>query len=218
MRPSIYLKNLQSSSNWRAQYNPLRGLTLPLLVALLESGERGNYARLQWLYRFIEKRNPTLRAVLQRRQGSLTKLDWNVSVSPGAGSDPRALGARQAALLRAAYERVENLREAVILIALRNRCKEYREAKAAMRHLSRPSIGDRRLPRFAQGAFPDCGRKEVNAGLVRVLDQFAAGEVEDDEEDQNPDQYIIGAAGPDDEAGREVGGVEYVENVEGQGG
>jgi hypothetical protein len=118
MRPSIYLKNLQSASNWRAQYNPLRGLTLPLLVALLESGERGDYARLQWLYRFIEKRNPTLRAVLQRRQGSLTKLDWNVSVAPGAGSDPRALGARQAALLRAAYERIENLREAVTFLAL----------------------------------------------------------------------------------------------------
>jgi hypothetical protein len=67
MRPSIYLKNLQSSSNWRAQYNPLRGLTLPLLVALLEGGERGDYARLQWLYRFIEKRNPTLARGRRRR-------------------------------------------------------------------------------------------------------------------------------------------------------
>jgi phage gp29-like protein len=118
MRPSIFLKNLQTSSNWRAQYNPLRGLTLPLLVALLESGERGDYARLQWLYRFIEKRNPTLRAVLQRRQGSLTKLDWDIRLAPGAGHDPRALAARQAAMLRAAYARVENLREAVSFLAL----------------------------------------------------------------------------------------------------
>ena len=100
MKPSIYLKNLQRSTNWRAQYNPLRGLTMPMLVAMLEAGERGDYARLQWLYRFIEKRNPTLRAVLQRRQGSLTKLDWDVRLGAGRGGDPRALAARQAAVLR----------------------------------------------------------------------------------------------------------------------
>jgi len=118
MRPSLFLKNLQASSNWRAQYNPLRGLTLPLLVSLLEQGERGDYARLQWLYRFIEKRNPTLRAVLERRQSSLAKLDWDVVIAPGAGHDPRALGARQAAVLRAAYSRIENLHEAVAFLAL----------------------------------------------------------------------------------------------------
>jgi phage gp29-like protein len=118
MRPSIFLKNLQASSNWRAQYNPLRGLSLPLLVSLLEQAERGDYARLQWLYRYIEKRNPTLRAVLQRRQGTLTKLDWDVQTVPGSSGDPRALAARQAAVLRAAYGRIENLREAVTFFAL----------------------------------------------------------------------------------------------------
>ena len=74
MKPSSYLKNLQLSTNWRAQFNPLRGLTIAQLVAMLEAGERGNYARLQWLYRFVEKRNPTLRAVLQRRMAALTRL------------------------------------------------------------------------------------------------------------------------------------------------
>ncbi len=133
MRPSIFLKNLQTSSNWRAQYNPLRGLTLPMLVALLEAGERGDYARLQWLYRFIEKRNPTLRAVLQRRQSSLTKLDWDIRIAPTAGSDPRALGARQAAALRAAYARVENLREAVSFLAL----AEFRGYAHVERHLDK---------------------------------------------------------------------------------
>ena len=78
MKPSTYLQNLQLSTNWRVQYNPLRGLTIPLLVAMLEQGERGNYARLQWLYRYVEKRNSTLRAVLQRRQASMTRLDWDI--------------------------------------------------------------------------------------------------------------------------------------------
>jgi phage gp29-like protein len=120
MKPSTYLKNLQTSLNWRVQFNPLRGLTLPQLVAMLEEGERGNYARLQWLYRYIEKRNPTLRAVWQRRQAALTRLDWDIRVRADAGgaANPRSLAARQAALLRGAYERLDNLREAVSFLAL----------------------------------------------------------------------------------------------------
>src|SRR5260221_8599964 len=105
MKPSTYLKNLQLSTNWRAQYNPLRGLTIAQLVTMLEAAERGNYARLQWLYRFVEKRNPTLRAVLQRRQASLTQLDWDIRFrSDAAGAqNSRTLAARQAAVLREAY-------------------------------------------------------------------------------------------------------------------
>lgn len=121
MKPSTYLKNLQLSTNWRAQYNPLRGLTIPAVVALLEAAERGDYARLQWLYRFIEKRNSTLRAVLQRRQAGLTRLDWDIRLrdaASGATLNPRSLAARQAAVLRDAYERIVNLREAVTFLAL----------------------------------------------------------------------------------------------------
>ena len=120
MKPSTYLKNLQLSTNWRAQYNPLRGLTLRLAVAMLEQGERGNYARLQWLYRYIEKRNPTLRGVLSRRQASMTRLDWDIRVRSDAANaaSPRSLAARQAAFLREAYERISNLREAVTFLGL----------------------------------------------------------------------------------------------------
>jgi phage gp29-like protein len=119
MKPSTYLQNLQLSTNWRAQYNPLRGLTLTLAVAMLEQGERGNYARLQWLYRYIEKRNATLRGVLQRRQASMTRLGWDIRVrSDAASTAPRSLAARQAAFLRDAYERVANLREAITFLAL----------------------------------------------------------------------------------------------------
>src|ERR1700678_1044941 len=109
MKPSTYLKNLQLSTNWRAQFNPLRGLTIAQLVTMLEAAERGNYARLQWLYRFVEKRNSTLRAVLQRRQASMTRLDWDIRLrdvnTAAAATNPRTLAARQAAVLRDAYER-----------------------------------------------------------------------------------------------------------------
>lgn len=120
MKPSTYLKNLQTAANWRAQYNPLRGLTIAQVVAMLEAAERGDYARLQWLYRFVEKRNSTLRAVLQRRQASLTRLDWDIRLrEPSACAfSPRTLAARQAAVLREAYEQLSNLREAVMFLAL----------------------------------------------------------------------------------------------------
>jgi len=117
MKPSTYLKNLQASTNWRAQYNPLRGLTIARLVGMLEAAERGNYAQLQWLFRFVEKRNPMLRAVLQRRQASLTRLDWDIRFRE-ATTSPRTLAARQAAVLREAYETISNLREAVTFLAL----------------------------------------------------------------------------------------------------
>ena len=119
MKPSTYLQNLQLSTNWRAQYNPLRGLTIAQLVTMLEAGERGNYARLQWLYRFVEKRNSTLRAVLQRRQASMTRLDWDIRLhNATTATNPRTLAARQAAVLREAYARIGNLREAVTFLAL----------------------------------------------------------------------------------------------------
>jgi phage gp29-like protein len=118
MRPSTYLKNLQLSTNWRAQFNPLRGLTIAQLVTMLEAAERGNYARLQWLYRFVEKRNSTLRAVLQRRQAALTRLDWDIRLRDATTTNPRTLAARQAAVLRDAYERIGNLRQAVTFLAL----------------------------------------------------------------------------------------------------
>ena len=136
MKPSTYLQNLQLATNWRAQYNPLRGLTIAQLVTMLEAAERGNYARLQWLYRFVEKRNSTLRAVLQRRQASLTRLDWDIRLrdaGSAATSNPRTLAARQAAVLRDAYERIGNLREAVTFLAL----AEFRGYAHLERHFDR---------------------------------------------------------------------------------
>jgi phage gp29-like protein len=67
----------------------------------------------------VEKRNATLRAVLQRRQAALTRLDWDIRLrGAGAGAVPRGLAARQGAVLREAYEQVGNLREAVAFLAL----------------------------------------------------------------------------------------------------
>lgn len=109
------IQRLQKINKWRAQYNPLRSLTFQRAVSLLEEGERGAYADLQWTYRSIEKRDATLRGLVQLRTGAIKKLDWDIKIVDRA--DP-ALGQAQEKVLRAAYERISNLRQAIAFLAL----------------------------------------------------------------------------------------------------
>ena len=97
---------------WRDQYNPLRGLSLPKLVSLLEAGERGAYADLQWFYHYMERSDAMIHAVIQRRRAALLACDWDIRVSADEDAD-KGLAAEQAAFLREAYDRVENFRDAV---------------------------------------------------------------------------------------------------------
>jgi hypothetical protein len=103
---------------WRDQYNPLRGLSLPKLISLMEAGERGAYADLQWFYHYMERSDAMIHAVIQRRRAALLACDWDIRKT----SDVRCktlnvtdavLADEQAAFLREAYDRVENFRDAV---------------------------------------------------------------------------------------------------------
>ena len=100
---------------WRDQYNPLRGLSLPKLVALLESGERGAYADLQWFYYYMERSDAMIHAVIQRRRAALLACDWDIRVSADEDAE-KGLAAEQASFLREAYDRVENFRDAVSFV------------------------------------------------------------------------------------------------------
>jgi len=42
-------------NQWREYVNPLRGLTLERIVSLIEQGERGAFADLQWFYQTMER-------------------------------------------------------------------------------------------------------------------------------------------------------------------
>jgi phage gp29-like protein len=108
------LVNIYDSKNhkWRDQYNPLRGLSLPKLISLLESGERGAYADLQWFYHYMERSDAMIHAVIQRRRAALLACDWDIRVSADEDAD-KGLAAEQASFLREAYDRVENFRDAV---------------------------------------------------------------------------------------------------------
>jgi phage gp29-like protein len=108
-------------NRWREYYNPLEHLSMRRVSALLHASQLGFWADLQWTYKFIEERDATLLALVERRAGALLQLDYDClacapdRLPPGATS---AEAEEQASALRGAYERIENLREAVEFLAL----------------------------------------------------------------------------------------------------
>lgn len=99
--------------------NPLRDLDLPRLISRIEQGERGYYAMLQWTYRWIEKTNPTVRAVKKRLMSSLGSLKWDVKlVDTGEDAEKKTAAEAQAKQLRSAYDAIANLRDALNFLAL----------------------------------------------------------------------------------------------------
>lgn len=106
---------------WRQNYNPLRGLTMPRAVAYLEDGERGAYADLQWLYRFIEKRDATLRGGKRSLLSAVSGMDWEIK-EVAAERLPAGYSAEQAKAqaitLRTAYDAIANLTDAIEWLGL----------------------------------------------------------------------------------------------------
>lgn len=101
------------------QINPLRGLNSAGLVALQELAMLGYYSRLQWLYFFIEKKSPVGRAVKRRLLSSLSGLDWTIKLNDtGDDADKKSLAEKQQTDLRAAYDKISNLRAALTFLAL----------------------------------------------------------------------------------------------------
>jgi len=71
------------SNAWRDAYNPLRGMSLPKLMGLLDAGERGQYADLQWFYHFMERSDAMVFSVMQRRRAALLSCDWDIRTVSG---------------------------------------------------------------------------------------------------------------------------------------
>ena len=100
---------------WRENLNPLRGLTMERIVRMIEEGERGALADVQWFYQGMERADSLIATVIARRKAALMAAQWNVRTEDAA-PDP-ALAREQAAFLLAEYDRVSNLREAVAFLA-----------------------------------------------------------------------------------------------------
>jgi len=118
---------------WRDSYNPLRGLNMCRLVSMLEAGERGQYADLQWFYYFMERSDAMIASVIQRRRAALLSVDWDIrlvaerraeggKLKPEIGVVSRrgaksaegdhVLAEEQRDFLRMVYDGIENFKDA----------------------------------------------------------------------------------------------------------
>jgi hypothetical protein len=57
----------QKNNGWRDAYKLFMGMNLGRLMSILDAGERGEHAYIQWCYHFMERSDPTVFAVMQRR-------------------------------------------------------------------------------------------------------------------------------------------------------
>ena len=104
-----------AANRWRENYNPLRNLTIRRAVELLELGERGDTAYLQWTYRFIEMMNPTLSGLISRCEAPLAGFDWHIKIKtilPTGATKEQA--DKQKQTLELAYDGIDNLRQALL--------------------------------------------------------------------------------------------------------
>jgi phage gp29-like protein len=114
--------HVMAANLWRDNYNPLRGLTIRRAVDLLESGERGAYADLQWTYRFIEMQDAVLGAIIERRVAAIKKLNWNVKLRDSVPDDQREMAEKQQKALNDLYDGIGNLKaawEAMVMASFR---------------------------------------------------------------------------------------------------
>lgn len=112
---------VQALDVWRDTYNPLRGLTMPRAVSLLESINFGTLAEVMWAFDHIEQTDPDLLALVERRITAVEEMDYDIRMASeekkGARWD-KTLAEEQRAYLAAAYEQIDNLNEAVSHMAM----------------------------------------------------------------------------------------------------
>ena len=122
-------------NQWREYVNPLRGVTLERIVQLIEQGERGAFADLQWFYQAMERSDAIIATVLMRRRAALLSCQWDVK--PEENPKDVVLASEQAAFLRERYDRVKNLREAVVFLSSSDHADRERQRHAARQRASR---------------------------------------------------------------------------------
>lgn len=111
------LKNLKQVNRWRDSNNPLRGLTMPRAVGMMEQAQRGIMADLQWLYAAetgIEATDPDLMVIIERTLSGVSDCEWIIETAPedSIGFDP-AIADDQAAFLRESFSLCDNLDDAL---------------------------------------------------------------------------------------------------------
>lgn len=110
-------RTLPRALAWRDAYSPLRGLTMPRAVQLMEAAQRGAMADLQWLYAAetgIEATDPDLMTIIERTVAGVADMDWQIlTADETARGFDRALADEQRAFLEESYAACDNLPDAI---------------------------------------------------------------------------------------------------------
>ena len=95
--------------------NPLRGLKPTRAASLLEGADRGDWTTVQWLMRYVERLDPDMLAIKERRQAALGQLGWTIRIKQEKAErlGEENLAEDQKGILLDDYENVDNLMEAV---------------------------------------------------------------------------------------------------------
>jgi phage gp29-like protein len=107
--------------------NPAYGLTIQRALRLMESYLTGDFADLMWTFAApwtgIENSDPDYLSIIERRVGAVKEMSWQIRQwKAKQGDDPdqakEALAEKQAKVLEGAYERMENVTEAIAHLVL----------------------------------------------------------------------------------------------------
>ena len=83
---------------------------------MLQSAEMGFFADVQWAYKFIEKRDATLKSCVARRTSAIKKLEWKITLSEDENADQELAQAQQQ-YLQSYYSKVKNLKKSIEWLA-----------------------------------------------------------------------------------------------------
>ena len=132
---------VQSANTWRDYYKPMRQLTVDRIVSRFEFAQRGLWADIQWLMRFIERFDEDLMCLINRRVSALQEMEWKIKIVGDDGVDTN-LAEAQAQALREAYGRIDNLTEVIEHLAMAT----FREYSHAQLQKDKAKPGKGKLP------------------------------------------------------------------------
>jgi phage gp29-like protein len=111
------VNNVGQLNKWRDSLNPLRSLTMPRAVNMMEQGQRGIYADLQWTYAAetgLEATDTDLMVIIERTLSFLSDCAWSVkTIDPETDGFDAKLSEDQAAYLKSVYNTIDNIEDAL---------------------------------------------------------------------------------------------------------
>ena len=114
--------DIKRTNLYRDSLNPLRDISMPQAVSMMEQAQRGWLANLQWTYGAptgIESTDPDLGVIIERTLAAVTDAEWQIeTISDETKNFDQGLADDQEAALRELYEGVNNMRDAWAHLAL----------------------------------------------------------------------------------------------------